>query len=437
MSMFFRVFVTVLLLPFAGLAMDIQEVTTPAGTTVWLVEEPSIPIISVEVEFKGGAVLDPQDKLGATVLMAGLLEEGSNDLDSTGFAAAREDLAARFSYDGNRDGVSISATMLSDNRDATIDLLAGALGNPTFDEVSVARVRAQVLSNLQSELTDPNYIGALTFRQRVFGEHPYANPTSGTPETVAALTRDDVVAAHRRSLVRSRAVVGVVGDITAAEVGPMIDRLLAGLPEDGPDLPARATITDAAELEVVPLATPQSVAVFGHEGIERDSPDFIAAYVLNTIMGGGGFNSRLGEEIREKRGLTYGIYAYLASADYGDLLLGSVASANNRMAEVVGLVQEEWAKMAAEGVTAKELADVKRYITGSYPLRFTSNGAIANSLVGMQLAGLPLDYVDTRNEQVEALTLEEINALATRLYRPDALRVVIVGQPEGIADTTQ
>ncbi|MEO0911942.1 MAG: pitrilysin family protein [Pseudomonadota bacterium] len=425
----------VCLLPLPALAMEIEEVVTPAGTTVWLVEEPSIPIISVDIEFQGGAVLDPEDKLGATALMTGLLEEGSGDLDATGFAAATEELAARFSYDGGRDGVSIAATMLSENRDATIDLLAQALGNPSFDETAVARVRGQMLSNLRSDLNDPNYLGHIRFRERSFGAHPVAQPVDGTIETVTALTREDVVAAHRRSLVRSRAVVGVVGDITAAEVGPMIDRLLAGLPEDGPALPEPATAAEAATLEIVPLATPQAVAIFGHGGIERDDPDFVAAFVLNTVMGGGGFSSRLGQEVREKRGLTYGIYTYLASGDYGPLLLGSVASANDRIAEVVEIVEAEWARMAEEGLTEEELAKVKRYITGSYPLRFTNNGSIANTLVGMQLADLPLDYVDTRNDLVNAITLEEINTLAKRLFKPEALRFVLVGEPEGLAAT--
>ncbi len=434
MSLFFRVFALVLL-PLNALAMDIQEVVTEAGTTIWLVEEPSIPIISIEIEFKGGAVLDPADKLGATVLMAGLLEEGSGDLDSVGFASAAEELAARFSYDGGRDGVSISATMLSENRDATVDLLATALSNPTFDDVSVARVRGQVVANLQSDLNDPNYLAQRRFRELSFGDHPYANPTGGTLETVETLNRDDVIAAHGRSLVRSRATVGVVGDITAAEVGPLIDRLLAGLPEDGPDLPDRATVAEATATHIVPLNTPQAVAIFGHSGINREDPEFIAAFVLNTIMGGGGFSSRLSTEVREKRGLTYGIYSYLVGADYGALVLGSVASANDRMAEVVELVEAEWAKMAGDGVTPEELAKAKRYITGSYPLRFTSNGRIANSLVGMQLAKLPIDYVDTRNDLINALTLEEVNDLASRLYKPENLRFVIVGQPEGVAAT--
>lgn len=414
-------------------AVDVVEVTSPGGITAWLVSEPSIPMIALEVEFIGGASLDPADKQGATNLMTGLIEEGSRDLDSTGFAAAAEELAARFSYNSGRDGVSISATMLSENRDATIDLLAGALTEPTFDQVAVDRVKSQVLANLRSEETDPNDIAGRTFSQLTYGDHPYGRPSDGTIDTVTALNRDDVVAAHRRALIKSRAVVGIVGDITPEEVGPMLDRLLGGLPADGPPLPEKATVAEAAKVTVVPLSTPQSVALFGHAGIDRDDPDFMAAYVISEIMGGSGLDSRLKTEVREKRGLTYGIYSFLASSRFGATYLGSVASANESMAEVVDLVRAEWARMAEEGVSAEELDRIKRYLTGAYPLRFTGNAQIAGSLVGMQLADLPIDYIDTRNDEMMALTLDEVNAMAKRLFKPEALRFVIVGEPEGLA----
>lgn len=417
-------------------AMDIVEVTSPGGITAWLVQEPSIPILSIDVSFRGGAALDPADKAGATYLMTGLLEEGSRDLDSTGFAAAAETLAARFSWDGTVDSVEVSATMLTENRDATIDLLAGALSAPRFDPDAVARVQDQVLSTLRSDATDPNEIARDRFYGIVYAGHPYALPVAGTIGTVSVLDRDDIVAAHRRALVRSRATVGVVGDITPAELGPLLDRLLGALPQDGPPLPPPAEVhDDVAEIVVVPYDTPQSVALFGHSGIARDDPDFIAAFVLNTILGGSGFSSRLGEEVREKRGLTYGIYTYLASRDLGALTIGNVASANDRIGEVIDLVRREWAAMAEEGVTASELDDVKRYLTGAYALRFTSNGAIASNLVGMQAVGLPIDYVDIRNDLVNALTLEEVNRVAADLLKPQALRFVVVGQPVGVEPT--
>ncbi len=416
-------------------AMDIQEVVSDGGVTIWLVEEPSIPIVSVELQFAGGGTLDPDDKLGATTLMTGLLEEGAGDLDTLAFAKAVEDLAVRFSFSSNSDGVSVGATMLSENREASLDLLALALNEPRFDDTAMERVRAQLLASLRSDANNPDMIARERFRALAFAGHPYSRPAEGTSETVSALTVDDMRAAHARALVRSRVTVSVVGDITADEVGPMIDGLLAGLPEEGPARPGSVIAADTGEDIVVDFRTPQSVAVFGHSGLDREDPDFAAAFVVNTIVGGSGFDSRLGQEIRERRGLTYGIYTYLAPSDLGALYLGSVASANDRMAEVVRLVEEEWARVSEEGVTEMELDDAKRYLTGAYPLRFTSNARIADALVGMQLANLPLDYVDTRNDLINSLTREEVNRVAKELFKPEALSIVVVGQPIGLART--
>ena len=177
------------------------------------------------------------------------------------------------------------------------------------------------------------------------------------------------------------------------------------------------------------------MAVFGHQGIRRDDPDFFAAFVLNQILGGGDRASRLMEEVREKRGLTYGIYTWLVDADYADLLMGQVKSANNRIAEAIEVIRFEWARIAAEGVTAEELEDAQTYLTGAYPLRFDGNARIAGILVGMQMTGLPIDYPATRNDKINAVTLEDIKRVAARLIRPENLHFVVVGQPEGLETT--
>jgi zinc protease len=183
---------------------------------------------------------------------------------------------------------------------------------------------------------------------------------------------------------------------------------------------------------VVDFDTPQSVALFGHAGIERDHPDYFPAYVMNHILGSGGFESRLMHEVREKRGLTYGIYSYLLPKDHAAVYLGSVASANAVMAETIAVVRAEWQKMASEGVTEEELEAAKKYLTGAYPLRFDGNSQIANIMVGMQMQGLPIDYINTRNDKVNAVTLEDIRRVASELLQPDQLHFVVVGKPVGL-----
>lgn len=413
-------------------AIDIREVTSPGGIRAWLVEEHSIPFTALEIRFRGGTSLDPADKRGVTLLMASLLEEGAGDFDSQGFARARDDLAAEFRFDAGRDSVSVSARMLSENRDQAADLLRLALTQPRFDPDAIERVRGQMLSIIRSEQSDPNAIAWREFDALAFGDHPYGSSPNGTEDSVASITRDDLVAIHRGALARDRLYVSAVGDITAEDLGPLLDRILGDLPETGAPLPPHVEPALTGGVSVIDFPVPQSVVVFGQRGIRRDDPDFFAAYVLNHILGGGGFGSRLMDELRERRGLTYGINTWLAPMDLAELWQGQFASANERVAEAVRVVRDQWARIAAEGVSETELQAAKTYLTGSYPLRFDGNGPIAAILVGMQMEGLPISYVNERNGYVEAVTAEDIRRVAARLIQPDGLRFVVVGQPRGL-----
>ncbi len=413
-------------------AIEIQEVTSPGGIDAWLVEEHAIPFTALEIRFKGGASLDPEGKRGVTNLMTGLIEEGAGDLDARAFAQARDGLAASFTFDVNGDALSVSARFLSENRDQAVALLREALINPRFDEDAIERVRAQVLSNIRSRANDPNDIASNAFYAQAFDDHPYGTPLEGTLESVAALTRDDIVAANKAALVRDRVYVGAAGDITAEELGQVMDQLLGDLPQAGAPLPGPAEVTIEGGTTLVPFDTPQSVAIFGHVGIPRDDPDFFPAFVANEIFGGSGRQSRLSEEVREKRGLTYGVGTYLVNFDNADLMLGQLASANDRMAQAIEVIRAEWAMIADEGVTQEELDEIKTYLTGAYPLRFDGNGPIARIMVGMQMDELGVEYITSRNEMVNAVTLEDVKRVVERLYQPEALRFVVVGRPEGV-----
>ncbi|MCA0929529.1 M16 family metallopeptidase [Ruegeria profundi] len=430
-----RIFATliafVIALP-AWAAIEIKEVTSPGGITAWLVEDHSIPFTALELRFRGGTSLDDPDKRGAVYLMSGLIEEGAGDMDARTYARELEALAASFQYDASDDSVSISAQFLTENRDEVIDLLRTTIHEPRFDEDAVERVKAQILSGLRSDQTDPNDIAGRNFARMAYGDHPYGSEGKGSIESVGALTRDDVVTAYDSVFAKDRLYVGAVGDITAEELGALLDTLLADLPETGKPIPERAEVNIPGGVSVVEFDTPQSVALFGHAGIDRDDPDFFAAFILNHILGGGGFESRLMQEVREKRGLTYGIATYLVPKDLASVYLGSVSSSNDRIAEAVEVIRAEWARAATEGVTQKELDDAKTYLTGAYPLRFDGNGRIAGIMVGMQMENLPIDYIATRNDKVNAVTLEEVNRVASELLNPEGLHFTIVGKPEGL-----
>ena len=413
--------------------VEIKEVTSPGGITAWLVEEHELPFTALEIRFRGGTSVDQPGKRGAVNLMTGLIEEGAGDLDAQGFATARDDLAATFSFRANTDAVGVSARFLSENRDQAVALLRSALVEPRFDTDALERVRGQVLSGLASDAKDPNALAGRAFDAAAFGDHPYGTPGDGTVESVTALTRDDIVAAHKGALARDRIYVSAVGDITAEDLGALLDRLLGDLPATGAEMPGQAEYRLDGGVTVVEFPTPQAVIAFGHEGITRDDPDFFAAYILNEVLGGGRFGARLMTEVREKRGLTYGIGTYLVPMDHAELYMGRFASGNAVVGQAIDIVKAEWAKAATEGITAEELAATKTYLTGSYPLRFDGNGPIADILVGMQMEDLPIDYPVTRNAKIEAVTLEDIKRVAARVLKPEALHFVVVGQPDGIA----
>jgi zinc protease len=419
----------------ANAGLDIKEVTSPGGIKAWLVEEHSIPFIALDIRFKGGTSLDVDGKRGAIYMMSGLLEEGAGDLDAAGFLQARDGLAASFSFDAHGDAVTVSARFLKENQDQALALLRLALQEPRFDQVALDRVRAQMISIIAGDQKDPREIASEAFDRMVYGDHPYATPSTGTTDGVNLFTREDMIAAHANSMALDQMVVGAVGDVSGEELGIMLDQLLIGLPQSGAPAPSKATVEITGGITVIDFPSPQSVAIFGHKGIPRHDPDFFAAYVMNQVFGSSGFTSRLTNEVREKRGLTYGVYTYLASYDLAELFQGSVASANDRIGEAITVIQAEWVKLADKGVTEDELEAAKKFLTGAYPLRFDGNGRIASILAGMQLDDLPISYIETRNDQVNAVTLEDVARVAKRLMKPDDLRIVVVGQPVGVEST--
>ncbi|OWU80837.1 pitrilysin family protein [Phaeobacter sp. 22II1-1F12B] len=433
-----RLFVSLILLIVAVPAwaeIDIQKVTSEKGITAWLVEEHSIPFTALELRFRGGTSLDEPGKRGATNLMAALLEEGAGDLDAREFARRKEELAASFGYGASDDSVSVSAKFLSENRDEALALLRTTLMEPRFDEDALERVRAQVISGLMSDAKDPNTIAGNAFSEMAFGDHPYGSSGDGTIETVTSLTREDIQTAFDNVFALDRIYVSAVGDITPEELSALLDELVGDLPETGAPMPGPANVAITGGNTIVDFDTPQSVAVFGQTGMARENDDFFAAYVMNQILGAGGFESRLMTEVREKRGLTYGVYSYLAPKTWGPIYVGRVSSSNDRIAEAVQVIRDEWSKLSEEGVTQKELDDAKTYLTGAYPLQFDGNGQIASILVSMQVNGLPIDYVTTRNAKMEAVTLEDVNRVAREFLDPENLHVVVVGKPEGMEAT--
>ncbi|PWE31639.1 peptidase M16 [Pararhodobacter marinus] len=415
-------------------AIDLQEVTSPEGRTAWLVEEHSIPFVSIEIIFTGGASLDPAGRAGAVSLMTSLLSEGAGDFDAQGYAAALEATAGNVSFEAGRDSVSLTIKALSENRDEVIDLALLALTEPQFGQMSLDRVRTQTIAVLERAAQNPDTIAQQTYARLGYAGHPYATPTDGTPATVGSFTLDDILDAHRAAFTSDRVHVGAAGDITPEELGAIVDRIVGALPESDRPLPEYHTFDAGPGVTVVPFPGPQSVIQFGLPGIPADDDDFMEAYLLNEIFGGSGFTSRLMSEIRQARGLTYGVYTTLASSQFGDSYVGRMSTGNENAVAAIELVRDQFRWLADGGITQEDLERIQTYLTGAYALRFDGNESIARVLASMQFQGYPLNYVNIRNDLVRAVTLEDIQRVAQRLAQPDQLHFVVVGQPAGLEE---
>jgi zinc protease len=417
----------------AAHAFEIREVNSPGGIKAWLVEEHAIPLIAMSYSFRGGAASEPADRIGLTYFLAGMLDEGAGDLDSEAFRKQRDELSARLAFESSADHFSGTFQALTENRDQSFDLLRLALTSPRFDSEPLERVRNQILLGLQDEKQDPEQIAFDDWRERIFIGHPYARSAHGTEQGIRAATAADLRRRAAELFSRDKLLITVVGDIDAQTLGLLLDRTFGGLPAMGKLLEVPdAVLAKGPSLTVLDRDIPQSIIQFGETGIMRSDPDFMAAYIMNDILGGSGFGSRLTDEIREKRGLTYSVYTDLYPLYHGAAMYGGAATRNDRVAETISLIKSELKRFATEGPTADELKDAQTYLTGSYALRFDTSTKIADQLLGIQEQNLGIDYVDKRNSLIEAVTLEDIKRVARRLIDADALIITVVGKPEGL-----
>ena len=415
-------------------AAKIQRLVSPGGIEAWFVQDATVPLIAMQYGFIGGAAQDPADKPGVGNMVASLIDEGSGDLDSKAFRERLDRRAIELSFSASRDYFRGSLRMLKDNKDEAFDLLHLALTSPRFEAADVERIRAQVISGLRRNSTNPSALASRKFLELAFGDHPYGRPASGTLASVPKINVADMRDYLGRVIARDTLRIAVVGDVDPDTLGKLLDKAFG-------ELPAKARLTPIADVRAarppqrafIPLDVPQTVVTFGGPGMRRHDPNFMAGYIVNHILGGGGLSSRLYQEVREKRGLAYSIYESLLWMEHSAVFVGNTGTRADRAGETVDAIEKEVRRMAEDGPTQKELDEAKSYLKGSQMLALDTSSKLAQGLLQYQLDNLPIDYIEKRNAMVDAVTLDDAKRAAKQLWGQGLLTVIVGRAPQAAA----
>jgi len=411
-------------------AVNIQHWTTDNGARVYFVAAPELPMVDLQIIFDAGAARD-KGKAGTAVLTNGLLAEGAGDLNANQISERFDELGARFSNDAQRDMANLTLRSLSEEKVLTpaLETLALILSQPTFPKDAFEREQKRMLIGLERRKQSPDALADEAFYKGVFKSHPYSVMPSGYENTVPSLTIDELKAFYKRYYVASNAVIAIVGDLDRAKAEQVANTLVAHLPKGAPaeKLPKVANLN---EQETIKLAHPstQTHILLGQPGMKRGDPDYFALYVGNHILGGNGLVSRLSNEIREKRGLAYSTYSYfLPMRKDGPFQIG-LQTRNDQAEEALKVVRETLNNFIENGPTDEELNASKKNITGGFPLRISSNQKILGYIGMIGFYDLPLDYLDTFNEKIQAVSAADIKDAFKRRVHPDTMVTVLVGQ---------
>lgn len=412
-------------------ALNIENVTSKKGITGWLVEDSTVPVVSIQFSIGGGTTQDPEGKEGLANLMTGLFDEGAGDLDSQAFQSRLDELGAEMAFSVTRDRMRGNMKMLAEKRDEALNLLALAVQKPRFDDEAIDRIREQLVAELKASEKDPKTIAQNRLLTLIYGKHPYARRGEGTPETLATINRDDLVKAHHTMFARDNIHIGIVGPVSANEAATIIDKIFGALPEK-----AELKKIEEAKLNLGGMANvnydlPQTSLMLVYPGVKRNDPDFFAAYLMNYVLGGPGLTSRLFSEVREKRGLAYTVGSSLMLYDHSATLAVSTGTRSSEAQKSLSTIRSEVKKMADEGVSEQELDEAKSYVIGSYAVQnMGSSSDIAATLVSLQDENLPIDYIEKRRALIEAVTRDQVKAVAEKLLRPEPA-LLIIGPSKG------
>jgi len=427
-----------LTLPTPSLAATrIQHLISPGGIEAWFVQDATVPLIAMEYAFGGGAAQDPADKPGVGNMVASTIDEGSGNHDSKSFHEQLDRRAIELSFSVTRDNFRGSLRMLKDNKDKAFDLLHMALTSPHLANEDVERIRSQIISGLHRDTTNPNALASRKFLEVAFPGHAYGRPGTGTLESVPTITVADMRDYIKRVIAKDTLKIAVVGDVDPATLGKLLDKTFGDLPAKANLAPTpEVTATKPPERAFVPLDVPQTTITFGAPGIMRHDPNFMAAYIDNHILGGGGLSSRLYREVREKRGLAYSVFESLLWMDHSALVVGNTGTRADRAGDSIDAIDKEVRKFAEQGPTQEELDEAKSYLKGSQMLQLDTSSKLASAMLQYQLDRLPIDYLEKRAGIIDAVTLDDAKQAAKRLWGNGLLTVVVGREPQAAAQST-
>lgn len=407
---------------------------TKNGMTVILLERKALPFITASISVKAGSVFEKEELAGLANITADLLTEGTSTRSASQISEEEDFIGASLSSSGGGDSASASLRVLTKDREKGFELLSDILINPSFPDAEIERAKSQIKAGIISKLDDPATIAAEAFNKNLFGNHPYSRPLEGTVDSLDKIKKTHIVDFHSQFYRPNNTILTVVGDINLRSLKKLLHRYFGKWKRGDITFTIRekAAPLKKKKVEIIHKDITQANVQLGHLGLKRSDPDFYAAYVMNYILGGGGFVSRLMTEIRDNQGLVYGVYSYFnALKEVGPFKVG-LQTKNESAKEAVEEVRRQIRELVNKGVTEKELRDAKDYIIGSFPLKFTTNQKIANYLSYIERHKLGLDYLDKFPEIIEALTVKDINEAAKEYLDPDNYLLVIVGNKEKV-----
>ncbi|NKB36321.1 MAG: insulinase family protein [Gammaproteobacteria bacterium] len=430
-----------LLLLVSGSALagpKIQHWQTSKGTPVYFVEAHELPMVDVQITFDGGSARDPQSAKGLASLTSSLLAEGAAGLDADQISFEFERLGANFGASAGYDSASLSLRSLSDKNklNSALDTLRKVMSKPDFPEQAIERQRQRFLIGIQRKKQSPSALARDTFYAAVYGKHPYAFPQSGTEESIASIKRKDIVEFHNKYYVARNAVIAIVGDLSQKQAKKLAEKLGAALPK-GKNAGKLMPVAELKEARVEAIDHPstQTHILLGQPGLKRGDPDYFALYVGNHILGGSGLVSQLFKEIREKRALSYSAYSYFSPMrEYGPFLAG-LSTRADQAEEALQVLRENIESFIERGPSPEQLRAAKKNISGGFPLRIDSNSDILGYVAVIGFYNLPLDYLETFNSNVDAVSAEDVKEAFARRLNPERFVAVLVGpQPAAKQD---